>query len=158
MILSRFWSFIIAGSIIYLLIMLSTGRLYTIGQVVNGKQNDPVLVAEKPVKDFQTGDTAFYSALLQSGSTGIQQGDTLYLLNESGTVQVTSGKQPADGIFMTCKNTLLDIWLPLIGYLTFFCGLLNLLSASNALDKLARFMTPLFVKIFPELPKGHPAY
>jgi len=111
-----------------------------------------------PVKDFQTGDTAFYSALLQSGSTGIQQGDTLYLLNESGTVQVTSGKQPADGIFMTCKNTLLDIWLPLIGYLTFFCGLLNLLSASNALDKLARFMTPLFVKIFPELPKGHPAY
>jgi len=110
------------------------------------------------VKDFQTGDTAFYSALLQSGSTGIQQGDTLYLLNESGTVQVTSGKQPADGIFMTCKNTLLDIWLPLIGYLTFFCGLLNLLSASNALDKLARFMTPLFVKIFPELPKGHPAY
>jgi len=158
MILSRFWSFIIAGSIIYLLVMLSTGRLYTIGQVVNGKQNDPVLVAEMPVKDFQTGDTAFYSALLQSGSTGIQQGDTLYLLNESGTVQVTSGKQPADGIFMTCKNTLLDIWLPLIGYLTFFCGLLNLLSASNALDKLARFMTPLFVKIFPELPKGHPAY
>ncbi|MBK7570976.1 MAG: spore maturation protein [Bacteroidetes bacterium] len=158
MILSRFWSFIIAGSIIYLLVMLSTGRLYTIGQVVNGKQNDPVLIAEKPVQDFQSGDTAFYSALLQSGSTGIQQGDTLYLLNESGTVQVTSGKQPADGIFMTCKNTLLDIWLPLIGYLTFFCGLLNLLSASNALDKLARFMTPLFVKIFPELPKGHPAY
>ncbi len=138
--------------------MLSTGRLYTIGQVVNGKQNDPVLIAEKPVQDFQSGDTAFYSALLQSGPTGLQQGDTLFVLNESGTVQISSGKQPADGIFVTCKNTLLDIWLPLIGYLTFFCGLLNLLSASNALDKLAKFMTPLFVKIFPELPKGHPAY
>ena len=52
----------------------------------------------------------------------------------------------------------MDIWLPLIGYLTFFCGLLNLLSASNALDKLARMISPLFTRIFPELPKGHPAY
>lgn len=158
MILSRFWSFIIAGSIIYLLVMLSTGRLYTIGNVVNGKQNDPVLISERPVADFQSTDTAFYSALVQAGTNGVQRGDTAYVLNEGGIVQITTGKQPADGIFITCKNTLLDLWLPLIGYLTFFCGLLNLLSSSNALYKLAKVMTPLFVKIFPELPKGHPAY
>ena len=158
MVLSRFWSLIITGSIIYLLVLLATGRLYTIGPVVNGKQNDPVLIAEKPLKDFQNSDTAFYSALSQAGPTGFLLRDTLYVLNDAGTVQISAGKQPADGIFQTCKNTLLDIWLPLIGYLTFFCGLLNLLSASNALDKLARFISPLFAKIFPELPKGHPAY
>lgn len=158
MVLSRFWSFIIAGSILYLLVMLSTGRLYTVGQVVNGKQNDPVLVAEKPLSAFQSNDTLFYNSLLRSGTSGFLTGDTLYQVNEGGTVQVYVGKQPADGIFMTCKNTLLDLWLPLIGYLTFFCGLLSLLSASNAMDKLAKFISPLFGKIFPELPKDHPAY
>lgn len=138
--------------------MLSSGRLYTIGNVVNGKQNDPVLIGERPVSDFVTTDTSLYSAMVLAGPSGIQRGDTLYQLSAGGTVQISYGKQPADGIFVTCKNTLLDIWLPLIGYLTFFCGLLNLLSGSNAMDKLARLMTPLFVKIFPELPKGHPAY
>ncbi len=158
MVLSRFWSFIIAGSILYLLVLLGSGRLYTVGQVVNGKQNDPVLVAEKPVKDFISGDSLLYSEIIQSGPAGLQRGDTLYQLNESGTVLISTGKQPADGIFITCRNTILDLWLPLIGYLTFFCGLLNLLSDSNALGKLAKVLTPVFVRIFPELPKGHPAY
>lgn len=157
MVLSRFWSFIITGSIIYLLVLLATGRLYTISPVVNGKQNDPVLIAEKPLKDFQSSDTAFYSQLVQAGTSGVLRGDTLFVTNAE-VVQISAGKQPADGIFQTCKNTIMDIWLPLIGYLTFFCGLLNLLSASNALDKLARLISPLFTKIFPELPKGHPAY
>ncbi|MFZ7145178.1 MAG: nucleoside recognition domain-containing protein, partial [Bacteroidota bacterium] len=134
-----------------------TGRLYTISPVVNGKQNDPVLIAEKTLKDFQSSDTAFYSQLVQAGTSGVLRGDTLFVTNAE-VVQISAGKQPADGIFQTCKNTIMDIWLPLIGYLTFFCGLLNLLSASNALDKLARLISPLFTKIFPELPKGHPAY
>jgi spore maturation protein SpmA len=46
----------------------------------------------------------------------------------------------------------------LIGYLTFFCGLLHLLNDSNAITKLAKVLTPFFVRIFPELPKGHAAY
>lgn len=158
MVLSRFWSYIIAGSIIYMLVLLATGRLYTIGQVVNGKQNDALLVAEIPVSEFISGDTSLYYAIIESRSAGVQRGDTLYQLNESGTVLISAGRQPADGIFATCKNTIMDLWLPLIGYLTFFCGLLNLLSDSNALGKLAKILTPLFVKIFPELPKSHPAY
>ena len=158
MVLSRFWSFIIAGSILYLLVLLGSGRIYTIGQVVNGKQNEPALVAEIPAKDLISGDSTLYKAIAIAGQAGFLRGDTLYQLNESGTVQISSGKQPADGIFMTCRNTIMDLWLPLIGYLTFFCGLLNLLSDSNALGKLAKILTPLFVKIFPELPKGHPAY
>ncbi|MFZ7116805.1 MAG: nucleoside recognition domain-containing protein [Bacteroidota bacterium] len=139
------------------MVLLATGRLYTISPVVNGKQNDPVLIAEKTLKDFQSSDTAFYSQLVQAGTSGVLRGDTLFVTNAE-VVQISAGKQPADGIFQTCKNTIMDIWLPLIGYLTFFCGLLNLLSASNALDKLARLISPLFTKIFPELPKGHPAY
>ena len=44
MVLSRFWSVIIAGSILYILILLFSGRIYTIGNVVNGKQNDAVVM------------------------------------------------------------------------------------------------------------------
>jgi len=158
MVLSRFWSVIIAGSILYIFILLASGRIYTIGNVVNGKQNDAVVMAEIPAGDFRLQDSARYARLIEAKAAGLQEGDTTYFLSDNGTVQVTVGKQPADGIFVTCKNTIMDIWLPLIGYLTFFCGLLHLLSDSNALNRLAKFLTPLFVKIFPELPAGHASY
>jgi spore maturation protein SpmA/spore maturation protein SpmB len=157
MALSRFWSFIIVCSIIYIFFLLASGRTYTIGNVVNGSQNDPVVIMEYKAEQFQLMDTALYSSL-QANNGIFLRGDTTFHLTEKGVVEVTSGKQAADGIFMTCKNTIMDIWLPLIGYLTFFCGLLHLLSDSNAISKLARFLTPLFARIFPELPKGHEAY
>jgi spore maturation protein SpmA/spore maturation protein SpmB len=157
MVLSRFWSFIIVCSILYIFFLLATGRTYTIGNVVNGSQNDPVVVMEYKADQFQLMDTALYSSV-QTNNGIFLRGDTTFHLTEKGVVEVTTGKQSADGIFMTCKNTIMDIWLPLIGYLTFFCGLLHLLSDSDAISKLARLLSPLFTKIFPELPKGHPAY
>jgi spore maturation protein SpmA len=158
MVLSRFWSFIIACSVLYIFLLLATGRLYTITNVVNGAQNDPVLIAEYSADNFQKTDTAFYSTLIANKTTGVQQGDSLYKVTDKGIVEVYNGKQSADGIFLTCRNTIMDLWLPLIGYLTFFCGLLHLLGDSNALDKLANWLTPFFIKIFPDLPKGHPAF
>lgn len=158
MALSRFWSFIIALSVIYLFIMLSTGRQYTLSSVVNGKQNDALVIAELPTKQLQQKDSVLFSKIQANGTLSFQQGDTSYLNLENGVVQLCVGKQQADGIFPTCKNTITDIWLPLIGYLTFFCGLLNLLNDSNAISKLAKILAPFFVKIFPELPKDHAAY
>ena len=61
---------------------------------------------------------------------------------EMGALVHWQGKQSADGVFATCKNTILDIWLPLIGYLTFFCGLMNLLTDSKATEKMSRILTP----------------
>ena len=158
MVLSRFWSVMIAGSILYILGLLAAGRLYSIAHVVNGKQNDPLVVAEVPVKEFALREPVRFAALETNKAAGLQIGDTLYQLTDGGMVQVSVGKQKADGIFVTCKNTILDLWLPLIGYLTFFCGLLHLLADSDAMQKLARLLTPLFEKIFPSLPSGHPAY
>jgi len=158
MVLSRFWSAIIICSVLYIFVLLVSGRLYTIGHLVNGKQNDPLVVSEIPAADLQRQDPVLYTNIVANRATGFQSGDTLYQLTDNGVIQVSKGKQPADGIFATCKSTILDLWLPLIGYLTFFCGLLNLLNDSNALGRLARVLTPLFVRIFPELPRGHPAY
>ena len=158
MALSRFWTFIIVCSIAYIFFLLASGRGYSLSGIVNGSQNDPVLIAEYPAGKIQLEDSGLYSSIAAAPGTTIMRTDTSYHLTDKGVIEVYIGKQPADGIFITCKNTIMDLWLPLIGYLTFFCGLLHLLSDSNAISKLAKLLTPLFAKIFPELPAGHPAY
>ena len=158
MALSRFWSYIIVLSAIYIFYMLGTGQIYTLGSLVNGKQNDPTIISEIEAINLQQSDTALFAVLQANKIYANATGDSTYQLMDNGIVQIAAGKQAADGIFPTCKNTIMDIWLPLIGYLTFFCGLLNLLNDSNAITKLAHVLSPFFAKIFPELPKGHPAY
>ena len=158
MALSRFWSYIIALSILFIFYMLGSNQLYNLGQLVNGKQNDALVIAEHQASFFQNNDSILYANIVLNKATGFSQNDTLYRLLDNGIVEICKGKQSADGIFVTCKNTIIDIWLPLIGYLTFFCGLLHLLNDSNAITKLAKVLTPFFARIFPELPKGHAAY
>jgi hypothetical protein len=148
MALSRFWSYIIVCSVVYIFYLLATDQLYQLGQLVNGKQNDALVIAEVQ----SSTDSTLFQNILLAKPNGYLQGDTLFRLLDNGIVEICKGKQPADGIFATCKNTMIDLWLPLIGYLTFFCGLLNLLNDSNAIAKLAGVLTPFFVRIFPDLP------
>lgn len=143
-------------SIGYVLVMLASGRQYTLGSLVNGKQGEPLIVAEHDT-------TSAIGAMLLveirgSASQQVTMRDTLYTLGANGVVKRSVGDQPADGLFQTCRNTLTDLWLPLIGYLTFFCGLLNLLVDSRAMEKLAHVLSPIFRRIFPDLRKDHPAY
>ena len=156
MALSRFWTFILLLSIGYVLIMLGTGRQYSLGSLINGVQGEALVVAEQDSATIH--GTALLQAIRSAGDDGLVRGDTLYHINKSGVVQASVGKQQADGLFATCRNTIMDLWLPLIGYLTFFCGLLNLLIDSNAMEKVARFLSPVFHRVFPELRKDHPAY
>jgi len=154
MALSRFWTFILLLSIIYVLVMLALGRQYSLGPLVNGKQGDPIVVAE--IDTIAVADNALLATIRTTGP--VAHGDTTLSLSKSGTLVKSLGTQPADGLFATCRNTITDLWLPLIGYLTFFCGLLNLLIDSRAMEKVARFLSPVFHRVFPELRRDHPAY
>jgi spore maturation protein SpmA len=156
MALSRFWTFILLLSIGYALVMLASGRRHSLAPLVNGNQGDPLLVAEQDSVELH--GTALLKELHASGDAGVMRGDTLITLGKGGMVRYSKGNQAADGLFETCKNTVMDLWLPLIGYLTFFCGLMNLLVDSRAMEKLARFLSPIFRRIFPDLPGDHPAY
>lgn len=156
MALSRFWTFLLILSIGYALAMLATGRQHSLGTLVNGNQGDPLMVAEKDSAELH--GTALLMELRAAGEGGVMRGDTLITMGKGGMVRYSHGKQAADGLFETCKNTVKDLWLPLIGYLTFFCGLMNLLVDSRAMEKLARFLSPIFRRIFPDLPGDHPAY
>lgn len=143
-------------SIGYVLVMLAAGRQYTLGSLVNGKQGELLVVGE--LDTALIPGSALVAAIRTSEHGSVQQGATLYTLNRNGALVASVGTQPADGLFATCRNTLTDLWLPLIGYLTFFCGLLNLLVDSRAMEKLARVLSPIFRRIFPDLHKDHPAY
>src|SRR4029078_8491255 len=62
-----------------------------------------------------------------------------------------------DGIIETAKNTLIDIIIPLIGILALFMGFLNIAERAGGVEVLSRIIWPFFSKIFPDIPKGHPA-
>ncbi len=63
--------------------------------------------------------------------------------------------QKSDGLLETCKTSLFDLILPLMAYLAFFCGIMQLLIDSGATERLARRLSPFFMKVFPSIPKGH---
>jgi|LauGreDrversion4_2_1035121.scaffolds.fasta_scaffold00081_23 spore maturation protein SpmA/spore maturation protein SpmB len=62
-----------------------------------------------------------------------------------------------DGIIETAKNAVLDIIFPLIGILTLFMGFLSIAEKAGGVRLLSRIIWPFFSRIFPDIPKGHPA-
>jgi len=159
MVLSRFWLIIILSSVAYVLVLLGTGSVYSIDYLVNGKRDEPLLVKEMYVGQLPS---ATHDSLLNAKDGRYiikgtaQQKDTVLTLDKD-VVKMTAGKQAADGMLPTAKNTIFDLLLPLIAYLSFFCGILQLLIDSGASEKLARMLSPVFVKIFPDVPANHPA-
>ena len=63
----------------------------------------------------------------------------------------------ADGIFDSAKSSVMDVALPLAGTMVFFLGLMNIAEKAGAIQKLAKWMNPFLSRLFPEVPKNHPA-
>ena len=55
------------------------------------------------------------------------------------------------------SKTAFEITLGLTGTLTLWMGLLKIGEDSGLVNKLAKFLSPVLTKLFPEIPKGHPA-
>ncbi|MFL6519474.1 MAG: nucleoside recognition domain-containing protein [Chthoniobacterales bacterium] len=153
MALSRFWVGLFLASIAYLFFLLFSGRFYALEFAVNGKKDEPLLQRELYVEQ---ASPELRSSLESSSDHTVTMGGVQYKL-ENGVVKVFSGKQAADGILPTCKSTVLDLLLPLIAYLSFFSGILQLLIDSGASERLAKLLSPIFVRVFPEVPRGHPS-
>jgi spore maturation protein SpmA len=62
-----------------------------------------------------------------------------------------------EGMFDSAKVAVIDIALPLAGVMTFFLGVLNIGEKAGAINLMARIIGPFFNKLFPEVPKNHPA-
>ncbi|WP_338409514.1 nucleoside recognition domain-containing protein [uncultured Flavobacterium sp.] len=157
MVLSRFWLAIFISSIAFVVISLFSGNSYTIDFLLNGKKDDPVLISEKFLNEIplfikdsieKSEDKTYIVNIITSDP------DTTYVYKNK-TVKIYSGLQKSDGLLSTAKSSLVDLIIPLIAYLAFFCGLMQLLIDSGASEKLAKKLSPVFSKIFPSVPKNH---
>ncbi|MEO6611422.1 MAG: nucleoside recognition domain-containing protein [Chitinophagaceae bacterium] len=63
---------------------------------------------------------------------------------------------PSNGIFETCKGAV-EICIGLIGIMALFMGFMSIAEKAGGVRLLSRIIGPFFTRIFPELPKGHPA-
>ncbi len=66
-------------------------------------------------------------------------------------------KTLVDATFSSSKMAVMDISLPLAGVMTFWLGLMNIGEKAGAINFLSRIVGPFFNKLFPGVPKGHPA-
>jgi spore maturation protein SpmA/spore maturation protein SpmB len=153
MVLSRFWLIIFISSILFVVASLFTSNHYSIDYMLNGKKDDPVLVGEKYLNQLPV---AIQDSLKASseGTYVIADTDSMFVMKNK-TVTIYNGFQKSDGLLETCKTSLFDLILPLIAYLAFFSGIMQLLIDSGATERLARRLSPFFVSVFPSVPKGH---
>ncbi|HTI61451.1 nucleoside recognition domain-containing protein [Mucilaginibacter sp.] len=62
-----------------------------------------------------------------------------------------------DSLFSSSQAAVMDIALPLAGAMTLWLGIMNIGEKAGAIRVLSRIVGPFFQRIFPEIPKDHPA-
>lgn len=63
---------------------------------------------------------------------------------------------PANGVFETTKDAVM-LCIGLIGVMALFLGFMNIAEKAGGIRFLSRIIGPFFSRIFPEVPKNHPA-
>lgn len=62
-----------------------------------------------------------------------------------------------ESLFDTTKSSVMDIALPLAGTMAFWLGIMNIGEKAGAINFLSRIVGPFFARLFPEVPRSHPA-
>jgi spore maturation protein SpmA len=66
-------------------------------------------------------------------------------------------KKIVDGTFDSAKVAVMEIALPLAGVMTFWLGILNIGEKAGTINVISKLISPFFSRIFPSVPKDHPA-
>lgn len=151
MALSRIWSaFIIIALLVAttrFLFIANEGQVFT--AMVIGKSGDSLKVKEMAISE---ADPSLVAALDSTGS--VQQGKFLY--KKEGEKIIVVQKLSVNGIIETCKDAV-TLCLGLIGIMTLFMGLMSIAEKAGGVRFLSRIIGPFFSRIFPDVPKDHPA-
>jgi spore maturation protein SpmA/spore maturation protein SpmB len=62
-----------------------------------------------------------------------------------------------EGMFDSAESAVMKLALPLAGVMTFFLGILKLGEEAGVIRRLAKIIAPFFSRLFPEVPRDHPA-
>ena len=151
MTLSRIWSSFIIIAIVSagLLAIFSPSQKAVFSNMVTGKSGDTI-----KIKTFSISDAVIDSAKVEKTQSILGDGEKLIQVDENK--KMVYRIQSADGIIETCQ-TAVTLCLKLIGFLALFMGFLSIAEKAGGIRFLSRIIGPFFSKIFPEIPKGHPA-
>ncbi len=151
MTLSRIWSSFIIIAIVSagLLAIFSPSQKAIFSNMVTGKSGDTI-----KIKTTSISDAFIDSAKEEKSKSIVASGEKLIRVGENQ--QMVYRIQSADGIIETCQ-TAVTLCLKLIGFLALFMGCLSMAEKAGGIRFLSRIIGPFFSKIFPEIPKGHPA-
>ena len=150
MALSRIWSaFIIVSILVALGKFVFTEEKQVMTSMVVGKRGDSVQVSVIPIAK---ADPVLVSTL--DTTARVKQGETIF--KREGDKLVGVKVQGANGIIDTCWDAV-EICIKLIGVLALFIGFMSIAERAGGINLLARIIGPFFSKLFPEVPKGHPA-
>jgi spore maturation protein SpmA len=151
MALSRIWSaFVLIAVLVAAFKYFSgNGERQIFSNMVIGKNGDTVQVREM---GLERANPAVLGAL--DTMSRVKDGKLIY--KREGDRVIAVKVQNASGIIQTCKDAV-DICLGLIGVLALFMGFMTIAERAGGVRVLSRWLWPFFSKLFPEIPKGHPA-
>jgi spore maturation protein SpmA len=152
MALSRIWSafIIIAIAVAGVKFMFVDGEKQIFTSMVIGKSGDSLKVKEMDNRD---ADPAIQHAL--DSVSRYQQGSLVY--KKEGDHIIALKPQSVNGIIETCKDAV-NICIGLIGIMTLFMGFMSVAEKAGGIRFLSRIIGPFFSKLFPGVPKDHPAH
>ena len=152
MALSRLWSaFIIVAMIVAGIKYFAVdGNQQIFTMMVIGKNGDSIRVKETSRVNT---DPSIVSALDTVPRS--QKGDLVYKREGENIVAVKP--QKVNGIIQTCKDAV-EICIGLIGIMTLFMGFMTIAEKAGGIRFLSRVIAPFFTKLFPGVPKNHPAH
>ncbi len=152
MALSRIWSafIIIAITVALSSMFFFNGGKDIFSRMVVGKQGD---TSKTTIIDSSSLSAVALISITKNGS--YRNGDIKYTKIANGNY-ISYREQLSDGIIATCKISV-EICLGLIGIMALFMGFMNIAEVAGGIRFLARIVGPFFAKLFPELPKNHPA-
>jgi spore maturation protein SpmA len=154
MVLSRIWSaFIIIAIAIASIKYISSSHYKTIfNDMVVGKGGDTIKVANKDIGAFSPSvqenlkkNNDFTDNRIHYKTDSLKQNVQVYRV------------QDADGVIGT-SETAVKICLGLIGIMALFMGFMSIAERAGGINLLSRLIQPFFSRLFPEIPKNHPAF
>lgn len=152
MALSRIWTafILIAVLVAAFKFTFEPGQDKLFSQLVAGRNTDTMTV--------RTVDSALLPAAVHQ-QLGIQK---LASWNKEKVYKTDGGEYrafrllPANGVFETTKDAVM-LCIGLIGVMALFLGFMSIAEKAGGVRFLSRIIGPFFSRIFPEVPKNHPA-
>lgn len=96
---------------------------------------------------------AILAACIKAALTGDA---SIYKWMVVGKAEDVANPLKVDGVIQTCKNAI-DLAINLIGIMALFMGFMSIAERAGGIRVLSRIIGPFFGKLFPDIPKGHPA-